>query len=152
MTFCKNFIVLRNVAFVRKLHLQRRVLNSEMVNRNILITYVTPKNESLIPIVLKSSMIMLSPEQSFPDLLSNQFHKKLIGDLFEKCNDIRKKAIYNGIPLSLTCMNEIPMQQPFAAESLDEPSKDQPDDLGRGLGESSDWEDEEEYDDEEDDQ
>lgn len=151
MISCKNSIVLRNITFVRKLHLERRTLNSEMVNRNVLITFIMPKNENPVPVVLKSSMIMLSPEQSFS--LVNGFQKKsTIGDTFDKYSRIKNKAIYNEFLQSLRCMDKSSVQHPFIAESLDESSKDQCD-VGLSLGEeSSDWDEEDEYEDEEDDQ
>lgn len=145
----------RNFTFVRKLHLERRVLKSEMMNRSILISCVVPKNEHPIPIVLKSSMIMIPPEPNFEDFEVNGFYKKMtIQNLFSKCNQMKKIAIHNGILPSLRCIDENQLQHPIGAESTakteDEPSVDQPD-LGHGE-ESYEWEEEEDYEDEEDDQ
>lgn len=156
MISCRNFIVLKKVRFVRKLHLERRVFNNEIGNRSVLITCVIPKNPNPIPIVLKSSMIMLPPEPNVEDLQINAFYNKIIGDTFDKCNNTKNIAFCSGMLPSLRCRDEKPLQQPFGAESIakaeDELSKDQSDDIGRSPGEETcDWEEDEDYDDEEDD-
>lgn len=147
----------RNVKFVRKLHLERRVLNSEVVNRSVLITCSIPKNRKPIPIVLKSSMIMIPPEPNYEEIRINGFYEKIaIGNLFNKCNKMKKIAFYNGMLPALRCKDENPLQQPFGAESAalteDEPPKQQPEDIGRSPDEECEWEEEEDYEDEEDDQ
>lgn len=157
MISCRNVIVLNNIRFVRKLHLDKRVLNCKMWNRSVLITCVIPKNQNPNPIILKSSMIMLPPDSNFENLQVNAFYKRNIGDLYDKCNKTRTITFFSGMLPSLRCRDEKPLQQTFGTEYIanteDEPSKDQSDDLGRSHGEeASDWEDEEDYDDEEDDQ
>lgn len=129
-----------------------------MVNNSVLITCIIPKNRSPIPVILKSSMIMLPPEPNYEDFQVNGFYKKMtIGDLFDKCNNIKKIAIYNDIVTSLECKDENPLQQSFGAESIakteDEPSIEQLDDLGHSPNEEScEWEEEDDYEDEEDDE